>query len=148
MSQPQHCRKVLCGAPTREMTYDNHRLRMKALMCERRKAKAKRQSKVCDEQESSYSLSSESSKDSEEPVNNDEPESSSLSSPSSKELLIRSQRRSRLKRKLFGPVPSTSAKRKPEADLIATSSHSHALQNSSHDPKVGQQQPTRNSALY
>lgn len=66
-----------------------------ALMCERRKAKAKRQSKVCDEQESSYSLSSKSSEDGEEPVYNDEPESSSISSPSSEELLIRSQRRSR-----------------------------------------------------
>ncbi|KAE8295950.1 hypothetical protein D5F01_LYC04696 [Larimichthys crocea] len=114
---PTTAEKFYVALPTRELAYENRRLRMKALMCEKRKVKAKRKSKVCDEQEACYSLSSESSEDRDEPVYDDEPESSSLSSSSSEELSIRSQRRPRLKRKLFGPVPSTSSKQKPEADI-------------------------------
>ncbi|KAE8288295.1 hypothetical protein D5F01_LYC12160 [Larimichthys crocea] len=117
---PTTAEKFYVALPTRELAYENRRLRMKALMCEKRKVKAKRKSKVCDEQEACYSLSSESSEDRDEPVYDDEPESSSLSSSSSEELSIRSQRRPRLKRKLFGPVPSTSSKQKPEADIMST----------------------------
>ncbi|XP_071319573.1 uncharacterized protein [Trachinotus anak] len=117
---PTTAERFYVALPSRESAYDSRRLRMKALKCEKRKAKAKRQSKVCDdEEESSYSLSSETSDDGEEPVYDDEPESSSLSSLSSEELRIRSQRHSRLKRKLFSPVQSTSSKRKPKANLMS-----------------------------
>lgn len=114
---PGTAERFYVALPTRESAYENRRLRMKALMCEKRKAKAKRKSKVCDEEQASYSLSSESSEDGDEPVYDDEPESSSLSSSSSEELSIRRQRRSLLKRKLYGPVPSTSPKQKPEATV-------------------------------
>ncbi|KAM8749867.1 uncharacterized protein AB9X84_014519 [Acanthopagrus schlegelii] len=115
---PSTAERFYVALPTRESAYENRRLRMKALMCEKRKAKAKRKSNVCDEKEASYSLSSESSEDGDEPVYDDEPESSSLSSSSSEES-IRSQRSSLLKRKLYSPVPSTSSKQKPEATVAA-----------------------------
>ncbi|KAM7401468.1 hypothetical protein PAMA_005597 [Pampus argenteus] len=117
---PTTAERFYVALPTRETAYENRKLRMKALMCEKRKAKAKRKSKVCDEGEASYSLSSESSEDGDEPVYDDEPDSSSLSSSSSEEVSIRSQRRPPLKRKLFGPVPSTPPKQKPEGDFMST----------------------------
>lgn len=69
---------------------------MKALLRERRKSK---ESKV----------SSETSEDGEEPQYDDGPESSSLSSSSREPLSIKSQRRSRLKTKLYLCVPSPKA---------------------------------------
>ena len=83
---PSTAERFYVALPTRESAYENRRLRMKALMCEKRKAKAKRKSKVRDEKEACYSLSSESSEDGDEPVYDDQPESSSLTSSSSEEL--------------------------------------------------------------
>ncbi|KAE8289507.1 hypothetical protein D5F01_LYC11209 [Larimichthys crocea] len=94
----------------RELAYENRRLRMKALMCKKSKAKAKHKSKVCDEQEACYSLSSESSEDRDKPVYDDEPESSSPSSSSSEELSIRSQgpASSPAQEEALSPLPSRS----------------------------------------
>ena len=74
---PSTAEKFYVSLPTKDVAYQNRKLRMKALIKEKRNARAKPKPL---EEESSYSLTSETSEDEEEPVYDDRPESSSLSS--------------------------------------------------------------------
>ncbi|CAB1437543.1 unnamed protein product [Pleuronectes platessa] len=102
---PSTAEKFYVSLPTRDVAYENRKLRMKALMHEKRKARAKPKPL---EEESSYSLTSESSEEDEEPVYDDRPKTTSLSSE--EELMRKTQ--TRLKKRFFFP---SGAKRKLES---------------------------------
>ncbi|CAB1438058.1 unnamed protein product [Pleuronectes platessa] len=102
---PSTAERFYVSLPTRDVAYENRKLRMKALMHEKRKARAKPKPL---EEESSYSLTSESSEEDEEPVYDDRPETTSLSSE--EELMRKTQ--TRLKKRFFFP---SGAKRKLES---------------------------------